>query len=66
MAVKKRLALAISGAAFAGAAALTMGAASPADAATMSAPASTQHLVTCGGWGCGCWDWCDDWCDWGC
>lgn len=57
MAISKRLALVISGAAFAGAAALTMGA-SPAEAATTSAPASlSAHLATWGG-GCG-WDCCD-------
>jgi hypothetical protein len=63
MAISKRLALVISGAAFAGAAALTMGA-SPAGAATTSAPATGQHLVShFGWWGCG-WDCCDDWDDW--
>jgi hypothetical protein len=63
MAISKRLAVAISGAAFAGAAALTMGAAAPAGAATQSAPVTGQHLVSWG-WGCG-WDCCDDdWDDW--
>jgi hypothetical protein len=64
MAISKRLALVISGAAFAGAAALTMGA-SPAEAATTSAPATSQHLAShFGGWGCG-WDCCCDcWDDW--
>lgn len=66
MAISKRLAVAISGAAFAGAAALTMGAASPASAAT-TAPATAQHIGTSlvTWWGCG-WDCCccDDWGDW--
>lgn len=64
MAISKRLALVISGAAFAGAAALTMGA-SPAEAATTSAPATGQHLTTnlVTWWGCG-WDCCDCWDDW--
>jgi hypothetical protein len=64
MAISKRLAVAISGAAFAGAAALTMGA-TPASAATT--PATTHHasivsLFGCGWGGCGC----DDDCDWDC
>jgi hypothetical protein len=65
MAISKRLALAISGAAFAGAAALTMGA-TPAGAATMSAPATGQHVSTLATWGGGCgWDCCCDcWDDW--
>jgi hypothetical protein len=69
MQISKRFALALSGAAFAGAAALTLGAASPASAA-VSAPASVpaagvaQSLVFCGGGGCGGWGgWCDCWCD---
>lgn len=54
----KRMALAISGLAFAGATALSMGAASPASAQTVShAP---QHIFSCGGWGWG-WDDCDCW-----
>jgi hypothetical protein len=64
MAISKRLAVAISGAAFAGAAALTMGAATPAGAATVSAPATGQHLTSLVTWGWGCWDCCDDWDDW--
>jgi hypothetical protein len=65
MAISKRLAVVISGAAFAGAAALTMGAASPAGAATTSAPVTGQHLSShlVSWWGCG-WDCCDDWDDW--
>jgi hypothetical protein len=64
MAISKRLAVAISGAAFAGAAALTMGA-TPAGAATASAPATGQHIASLASWwGCG-WDCCDD-CDWDC
>lgn len=64
MAISKRLALAISGAAFAGAAALTMGA-TPAGAATTSAPATAQHVSNLvSWWGCG-WDCCCDcWDDW--
>jgi hypothetical protein len=54
----KRMALAISGLAFAGATALTMGAASPASAQTT--PSTSQHIFSCGwdwGWDdCGCWD----------
>ena len=69
MAISKRLALVISGAAFAGAAALTTGAAMPAGAATTQAPATGQHVSLVSwfgcGWGCGCddcdWD-CFDWC----
>jgi hypothetical protein len=64
MAISKRLAVAISGAAFAGAAALTMGAATPAGAATTSAPATGQHVSLVSWFGCG-WDCCDD-CDWDC
>jgi hypothetical protein len=45
MGISKRLALAISGAAFAGAAALTLGAAAPASAA-VSAPASAPAIGT--------------------
>jgi hypothetical protein len=66
MAISKRLALVVSGAAFAGAAALTMGA-TPAGAATTRAPATAHHasivsLFGCGWGGCGC----DDDCDWDC
>ncbi|GAB3966030.1 hypothetical protein GCM10029978_030240 [Actinoallomurus acanthiterrae] len=70
MMIPKRMALAISGLAFAGATALTMGAAAPAGAQTVSgAPHAVTHLATCGWWGgCGgwwggwddCWD--DCWC----
>ncbi len=70
MGISKRLALVLSGAAFAGTAALTLGAAAPAGAAVAapaSAPATGTHLTSifgCGGcWGC--WDDCDDWDDWG-
>lgn len=69
MQIPKRLALVLSGAAFAGAAALTVGAAAPASAAVSapaSAPATGQSLVShIFDWGCcgGCWDDCDDW-DW--
>lgn len=65
MAISKRLALVISGAAFAGAAALTTMGATPAGAATMTAPATSQHLVAWGGcgWDC-CCDCCDCWDDW--
>jgi hypothetical protein len=69
MGISKRLALVISGAAFTGAAALTVGAAAPAGAA-VSAPASApmtgqtlvNHIFGCGCWS-DCWDDCDDW-DW--
>jgi hypothetical protein len=66
MAISKRLALVISGAAFAGAAALTAGA-TPAGAATTQVPATAHHasivsLIGCGWGGCGC----DDDCDWDC
>ncbi|MEV0400988.1 hypothetical protein [Actinoallomurus sp. NPDC050550] len=70
MMIPKRMALAISGLAFAGATALTMGAAAPAGAQTVSStPQHTATLATCGSWGgCGgwwggwddCWD--DCWC----
>jgi hypothetical protein len=70
MKISKRLALSLSGAAFAGATGLMFGAAAPAGA-TVSAPASIQavgapqSLVFCGGGGCGGWcdSWCDDWDD---
>lgn len=74
MRIPKRMALGISGLAFAGATALTLGAAAPAGAQTMSvAPQQAQLLPSCGGgwgggfgcwggWGCfdDCWD--DCWC----
>ena len=63
MAISKRLAVAISGAAFAGVAALTMGAATPAGAATTNVPVTGQHLGSLVSWW-GCWDCCDDWDDW--
>jgi hypothetical protein len=67
MAISKRLAVVISGAAFAGAAALTMGAATPAGAATTNVPVTAQHLgslFSCwGSWGCDC-SCDDDWGDW--
>jgi hypothetical protein len=66
MAISKRLAVAISGAAFAGTAALTMGAAAPAGAATASAPANGRHASLLSWFGCG-WDFCDDGdSDWDC
>jgi hypothetical protein len=72
MRIPKRMALAISGLAFAGATALTLGAAAPAGAQTVSS--TPQHMSSCwgGGWGGGCggwggwggWDdcWDDCWC----
>ncbi|GAA4607530.1 hypothetical protein GCM10023195_28680 [Actinoallomurus liliacearum] len=68
MRIPKRMALGISGLAFAGATALTLGAAAPAGAQTVSG--APQSLVTCGGgWG-GCWSgwdcWDDCWDDCGC
>ncbi len=67
MRIPKRMALAVSGLAFAGTSALTMGAALPASAQTPST--ASQHAVSSpywggcwGGWdwdwgfGCGCWD----------
>lgn len=73
MRIPKRMALGISGLAFAGATALTLGAAAPAGAQTVSGtPQHSQsiisHLISCGGgWGgcwSGCWDdcWDDCWC----
>jgi hypothetical protein len=68
MRIPKRMALAISGAAFAGATTLALGAAAPAGAQTITtAPhhAATGHVVTAiatDGWGWG-WGWDDD--DWG-
>ena len=78
MRIPKRMALAISGAAFAGATALAMGAAAPAGAQTVTgAPQQvttghvSTHLISDGwGWGWddddwgwdGGWDWGDDWC----
>lgn len=65
MRIPKRMALAVSGLAFAGTTALTLGAALPAGAQT---PATVSHQSTSvpfcwgdwgwgGGWGgCGCWD----------
>ncbi|MCO6008945.1 hypothetical protein NE236_28620 [Actinoallomurus purpureus] len=78
MRIPKRMALAVSGLAFAGATALTLGAAAPAGAQTVSS--TPQHAISghfwggCGGgwgwgggWGGGCgggWDdcWDDCWC----
>lgn len=65
MRIPKRMALAVSGLAFAGTTALTLGAALPAGA---QAPSTTsQHAVSSPSWGgcwggdwgwdgCGCWD----------
>ncbi len=65
MGISKRLAVVISGAAFAGGVALTMGAAAPANAAPVPASSQTlvNHIFNCGCWGCcdDCWDDCDDW-----
>jgi hypothetical protein len=65
MGISKRLAVVLSGAALAGGAALTLGAA-PAGAAVSSpasAPATGQaliaHIFSCGCWS-DCWDDCDD------
>lgn len=65
MRIPKRMALGISGLAFAGATALTLGAAAPAGAQTVSsAPAQVQFLPACGGgWGWGCWSGWDCWDD---
>jgi hypothetical protein len=70
MRVPKRMALGISGLAFAGATALTLGAAAPAGAQTVSstpqhAQSIISHLIGCGGgWDDCCWDDCFDdcWC----
>jgi hypothetical protein len=75
MRIPKRMALAVSGAAFAGATALAMGAATPAGAQTVTgAPQQvttghvTTHLIS-DGWGWdddfgwdGGWDFGGDWC----
>ncbi|MCO6011287.1 hypothetical protein NE236_40690 [Actinoallomurus purpureus] len=79
MRIPKRMALAISGTAFAGATALALGAAAPAGAqAVTTAPHHAvsghvfSHITTDGwgwgwddgGWGDGDWGWDDG--DWGC
>jgi hypothetical protein len=66
MRIPKRMALAVSGLAFAGATALTLGAAAPAGAQTVTGtPAHTATFGGCwggfGGFG-GCWDDCWDDC----
>lgn len=60
MRIPKRMALAVSGLAFAGTTALTLGAALPAGAQTPSTAA--QHAVSSPYWGGGCWG---DWGWWG-
>lgn len=66
MRIPKRIAIALSGLAFAGSTALTLGAALPASAQTAQrAPATTSsHVVTQWGWDDGDWGWGGGW-GWG-
>ena len=68
MSIPQRMMVAISGLGFAGAAALIIGVAAPADAATSAAPVGASTVTSAptwwNNWGCGCWD--DCWDDCGC
>lgn len=68
MRIPKRIAIALSGLAFAGSTALTLGAALPASAQTAptTAKATSSHVVTQWGWGWDDdWGWGGGWDDWG-